>query len=356
MEFLVNRDDLHECRVEDSEAPEIGSGEALLEIDSFGLTANNITYAVMGDAMDYWKFFPTDRTGWGRVPMWGFANVADPGETGLEAGARYYGYIPPASHLAVRPERVDERGFTDGAPHRAELPSAYQGYRLVDKDPVYDAQREDEQMLFWPLFYTSFMIDDQIGDEDRYGADTMVLSSASSKTALIAAYLLAQRDGIEVIGLTSKGNIGFVEDLGVYDAAVAYDEIEGLPDGKAVYVDMSGDGGVRKAVHERYGGDLAYDMVVGATHHDQLAAGAGGDLPGPKPAFFFAPTRITKRVADWGSAGVDERVAGAWKPFVEWSGGWLEVKRGEGPDALKSAYLEVLDGKVPPKAGHVVSL
>ena len=100
---------------------------------------------------------------------------------------------------------------------------------------------------------------------------------------------------------------------------------------------MSGDGEVRQAVHERYGDDLKHSAVVGATHHDQMAAGAG-DLPGPRPAMFFAPDRIMKRGEDWGAAGMDERVIEAWKPFVEWSGGWLEVKHGEGGEALKEAY------------------
>jgi hypothetical protein len=71
---------------------------------------------------------------------------------------------------------------------------------------------------------------------------------------------------------------------------------------------------------------------------------------------FFAPDRIVKRRADWGAGGLDERVTESWKPFVEWSAGWLEVKHGEGGEALKDAYLEVLDGKVAPQAGHVVSL
>ena len=79
----------------------------------------------MGDAMSYWKFFPAPE-GWGRVPMWGFADVADSGDTDLEEGARIYGYLPPSTHLVVEPEGVDERGFVDASPHRAELPSAYQ--------------------------------------------------------------------------------------------------------------------------------------------------------------------------------------------------------------------------------------
>src|SRR6187401_3558662 len=119
-DFLVKREDLRECRVADAEPPEIEPGQALLRIDTFGLTANNITYAVLGELMSYWDFFPAE-PGWGRVPMWGFAEVERSEADGVEAGTRLYGYLPPSSHLVVTPERAGDAGFVDASPHRAEL-------------------------------------------------------------------------------------------------------------------------------------------------------------------------------------------------------------------------------------------
>src|SRR5205807_8154878 len=105
--FLVKRDDLRECRIAESEVSEPGPGQALLRVDSFGLTANNVTYAVFGERMSYWNFFPADE-GWGRVPMWGFAEVAQSEAEGVEPGARFYGYLPPSSSLLVPPRDVAE--------------------------------------------------------------------------------------------------------------------------------------------------------------------------------------------------------------------------------------------------------
>src|SRR5436190_9087362 len=122
-DFLVKRDDLREHRIAESEMAEVEPGQALLRVDSFGLTANNVTYAVMGEAMSYWNFFPAE-DGWGRVPMWGFCEVERSEADGVEAGTRLYGYLPPSSHLVVAPERADERGFVDASPHRASLPAA----------------------------------------------------------------------------------------------------------------------------------------------------------------------------------------------------------------------------------------
>jgi hypothetical protein len=354
MDFQVRRDDLHACRVVDGGAPALGPGQALLEIDSFGLTTNNITYAVFGEAMSYWNFFPADE-GWGRVPVWGFANVAAAGDTDLSDGSRVFGYFPPSSELVVVPERIDGRGFVDASPHRASLPSAYNSYALVEGLPLYEERFEAQQMLLWPLFFTSFLIDDFLGGEDLFGAGTAIVSSASSKTALSAAFLLARRDGVEVVGLTSPERVEFVEGLGTYDRVVAYPEVATLPATPAVYVDIAGDGQVRAAVHGHFGDELRHSAVVGATHWDTAADEGPDPLPGPQPEFFFAPDHMRRRSGEEGREELDRRVADAWRPFVEWATGWLEIVRGEGPEAVQAAYLELLDGRTDPSVGHVLS-
>lgn len=353
-DFLVKRDDLRECRIADSETPEVGPGEALLRVERFGLTANNVTYAVMGEAMSYWDFFPA-ADGWGRVPMWGFAEVESSEAEGIEPGTRVYGYLPPSSRLLVNPASVDGQGFVDGSPHRAALPSAYHRYLASDADPFYRADTEAIQMLLRPLFFTSFLIDDQLTDDGLTGRGPVLISSASSKTAIAAAHLLARREGVELVGLTSPGNREFVESLGIYGRAVPYGEIGSLERGPATYVDIAGDGGVRRAVHSHFGDELLHSMAVGITHWEELGAGEG-ELPGPAPSFFFAPDRVAKRSEDWGRAGLEQRVAEAWQPFCEWTGDWLETIPVEGFEGLRSAYLELLEGGVDPKTAHVVSL
>ncbi len=298
-DFLVKRDDLRECRIAESEPPEVGPGQALLRVDSFGLTANNVTYAVMGEAMSYWDFFPAE-DGWGRVPMWGFAEVERSEAEGVEAGTRVYGYLPPSSHLLVTPaERRRQRlrrrlaapgGAALGLPplpgERRPTPSTAPTPRTM-------------QMLLRPLFFTSFLIDDQLADEGLTERGPIVISSASSKTAIAAAFLLARREGVELVGLTSPRSAEFVEGLGIYGRTVTYDEIDSLERGPATYVDIAGDGEVRQAVHTHFGDELAYSMAVGVTHWEELGAGEG-ELPGPTPTFFFAPDRVDKRSEDWG--------------------------------------------------------
>jgi hypothetical protein len=353
-DFLVKRDDLRECRIAEAAPPVPEAGQALLRVERFGLTANNVTYAVMGEAMSYWNFFPA-ADGWGRVPMWGFATVERSEVPGVEAGTRVYGYLPPSSHLLVTPVSVDPAGFVDGSPHRAELPSAYHRYLATAEDSFYTAETEEIQMLARPLFFTSFLIDDQLADDGLTGRGPIIASSASSKTALAAAFMLAQRSEVELIGLTSARSAEFVAELEIYDRTLTYEEIETIERGPATYVDFAGDGAVRQAVHSHFGEELVHSMAVGVTHWEDFDSGVG-ELPGPTPILFFAPTRVTKRAKDWGRAGMDQRVADAWHPFCEWTAGWLETIPGEGFEAVRDAYLDVLEGRVEPSKAHVLSL
>jgi hypothetical protein len=155
------------------------------------------------------------------------------------------------------------------------------------------------------------------------------------------------------VGLTSAGNKEFVEGLNIYDSVLVYDDVSSLPGERAVYVDISGSGTVRAGVHAHYGDRLAHSAVVGATHWTEMAP-AAGDLDGPRPTFFFAPDRITKRHADWGAGQLDQNLAEAWRPFAAWSSDWLRVERISSEDDIRRTYLELLDGKVDPAAGAVV--
>ncbi|MFF0172988.1 DUF2855 family protein [Micromonospora profundi] len=349
--FAVARNDLGRTTLVDSAAPTPADGEALLRVDRVGLTANNVTYAVLGDAMRYWQFFPPEPRGldgqWGLPPLWGFAEVVASTVEGVEVGQRVYGYLPPAGHLVVRPDRVNATGFRDASAHRAELPSPYNSYRSTTGDPAYRPEQEDLLILFRPLFFTSFMLADQVIDNDFYGVRSLVLSSASSKTAYAAAFELHGR-GPRLVGLTSPGNLAFTRSLGCYDEVISYDDIDTLDVVETAYLDLSGAPATRAALRGHLGDRLVRDIAVGLTNQTPNADAAG--------EVFFAPVQMRKRGQDWGREGLDERFTAAWQRFAPMLSGWLDVRVGGGPEALRDAWLDVLAGRTPPRTGHVVQL
>jgi hypothetical protein len=93
--------------------------------------------------------------------------------------------------------------------HRPRLQQATDlGSGIGFFDPGYTAESEDAQVLLRPLFITSFMIDDFLCDNDFFGANAVLISSASSKTCCSMVFMLSLRADkrYQVIGLTSVGN------------------------------------------------------------------------------------------------------------------------------------------------------
>ena len=166
----VRREDPATTREVPLQARELEPGEALLRVDSFALTANNVTYAALGETMGYWRFFPASEEGWGRVPVWGFADVVasraedSPPASAATATSRW------RPTCACRPTPRARSVFDSVAPHRAELPPFYNRYVRTAADPGYDPALEDRQMLMRPLFATSFLIDDALADAGFHGA------------------------------------------------------------------------------------------------------------------------------------------------------------------------------------------
>ncbi|MCB0828156.1 MAG: DUF2855 family protein [Solirubrobacterales bacterium] len=355
-DFVVKRDDLRDTGVlpvPDEEEVALEPGQALLRIDNFSLSANNVTYGAMGDAMNYWDFFPAPE-GWGRVPAWGFAEVTRSEHEGTPVGTRVYGYFPMSSYLVINPGENSPDGFTDVSPHRAALPMIYNRYSIVS-EPEQGSDREALTALFSPLFATSFLLDDWLAEEQYFGAERLILSSASSKTALGLAFLLntKRRTDAKIVGLTSPGNRDFVEGTGLYDEVNGYDDLTGLePPEAAVYLDFAGSGELRARVHEIFGDELKASVIVGAADWESLMPPEGNQpLPGPDPGLFFAPDRAEKRLGDWGGEGLRDRVNTEQRKFIDSSGAWLTIRRGSGPDELGAAFRGLVEGETSPDQG-----
>ena len=350
--FEVKRNELRATRLHKS-ALDCPAGAVRCRIERFALTANNITYGVFGDAMNYWQFFPAE-AGWGRIPVWGHAEVIESKHDAITRGERLYGYWPMATHVVLQPDRVTDAQFMDGVEYRRKLPTPYQVYMRLAKDPLHDPKHEDHRALLHPLFFTSWLAEDFLADNDMFGGEQVVLASASSKTALGVAFLAKQR-GTRTVALTSPGNKAFCEQVGYYDQVVTYDAVASLPANvSTVYVDMAGDGKLLHAVHHHFGDNLKFSCIIGATHWENRET--QHQLPGAKPQFFFAPTQVQKRTKDWGYDGLVQRLGRSWLGFLPSVKGWLEIRTSHGPEAVAAVYQDVLNGRQPPKLGHMLSL
>ncbi|MEM7216983.1 MAG: DUF2855 family protein [Pseudomonadota bacterium] len=340
-QIVVNRADLSAVTVREQPGAELADGQVRLAVHRFGLSANNISYAIAGDFLGYWAHFPVDES-WGCIPVWGFAEVSESRHGEIAVGERIFGYLPMASELIVAPDAVGALAFQDESAHRAAGHPWYKRLYRCDADPLYAADREGVQAIMWALFMTGWALADDLAGTAR----SVVISSASSKTALSAAWALQQsHPDVQVVGLTSAGNVEFVAAAGVYDAITTYDDLDlAAVEGPAVYVDIAGSQGVKERVHAALGELLGESILIGGTH--QGGEEGTGELSGPEPRFFFIPD--VAEAADGGHAAFHDRFTAAWNGFVPWIETRLELTDDAGADAIVAAYERLLTGNPGP--------
>lgn len=367
--LFITRAALDQARLgPDPDSPEqrvLAPGQVRLSVERFALTANNITYAAFGEAMRYWQFFPAGVAALGCLPVWGFATVQESCAEGVTAGQRVWGYFPAGTHLVVTPARVTATGFMDGSLHRQELAGVYNQYLFCAADPAWHPSLEGLQAVLRPLFLTAFLLDDHLADNDFFGARQLLLSSASSKTALGTAHCLAQRrhqPGCpRIVGLTSAGNAEFVRSLGCYDEVLTYEQwpaqVSPIP---TAYIDFAGDAQLRRRVHTQFAETLMFSSSIGGTHWEAL--GSARDLPGPRPTLFFAPAQAKARSAPppegWGSAELQRRMDHAWAQFIDQvrQGEWVQTLEQRGAQAALQAYGNMLGGHVPARQALLLDM
>ena len=87
-DFIVAQNDFEQCKtiVTELAGADTPPPDALLvRVDRFAFTANNITYAVLGDELKYWQLFPAPH-GFGNIPVWGFGDVIASKHPGVAVG------------------------------------------------------------------------------------------------------------------------------------------------------------------------------------------------------------------------------------------------------------------------------
>ena len=354
--FLVEREKLASSRLETYELDDdnLKDGEVLLRVSNFGFSANNITYAALGEKMGYWGFFPgTEHEG--VIPVWGFAEVAASRHPDLPEGERLYGYLPFASHLIIKPDSITAHTLSDVHPQRNSIHPVYDQYQRCAADPAYRPDNEAWQMNFRPLFMTSFVLDEAVS---TFHSHHIVLTSASSKTALGAAFLLSHHRSLRqasyrITGLTSPQNMSFTSSFDCYDDVLSYDEIDKLPKSQPLIVlDFAGNGAALSRIATHCGSAFQALWMIGATDWDAESGHRPRDVDA---SLFFAPEHVARLQKKWGGKDFMQRYAEAWAAFYQQLSGHFTIHTVTGGPAMQSTYLELLSGYISPSQVHVLT-
>lgn len=351
-QLWVNQSDLHDISAHHSviDTSTLNDGEVLLKTDSFGFSANNITYAALGHSMGYWGFFGAPE-GFGIVPVWGFATVAASKHPNIAVGEKLFGYLPMATHWVVAPGKVTDFGFHDHHPQRKSISPVYDNYLRCAKDPGYNPARETWQLNFRPLFMTSFVLDDFVGEHLNH--DAIILSSASSKTAFGTAHLLMKHkanrnQAYKVIGLTSASNVEFTRSLNCYDEVYSYDELSAIAGTqKAWLLDFAANGSLMENLSNHLDDALATITLIGATDWN---ASQKPNKKALEAEIFFAPAQVKKRTEEWGQQGFLGQYSQAWQSFAGQVAPFMHPAEINGIDAICQLYRDTLSGSADTKA------
>ncbi|GAB3463719.1 DUF2855 family protein [Actinophytocola sediminis] len=343
-DLLVRRDDLSTTEVRPSSPDPLAPGEVRLAVERFGISALTATYARFGESpLQFMNVFAAP-DGLGRVPVWGFARVEESRAEQVPVGSRYFGWLPMSTHHTVTPEAVDG-GFVDATPGRGFAHDWYRTFELAPPDEL-----DDRRALIHPLFPASFNLAEFLGAQQ---AKSVLLTSASSKTAIGLAHLLSTRDGVRTIGATASTNKAFVDALGLYDSVVSYDDLADAPiTGATVFVDFTNSLERLDEVYRHFANYLSATVLVGFTH--PRSSFEPPTLDNPVPELFFTPAVEQQLIAEQGLANYRRRYAEAETSFLASTTAWLTVQRGNGPQAIADAYRTALAGKQPPDVAEVL--
>ncbi|KAM6503342.1 Protein of unknown function (DUF2855) domain containing protein [Amanita muscaria] len=388
------------------------TNHVLIKVDRFGFSTNNITYQVLGEHPHFRYFdfhpIPDAKSGsvssktHGLVPVWGFGTVVVSTHPKIQVGERVYGYFSLAKYLLlpITPTDVTEHAFYVSRPH---LPSDRRPYNHVIRcanDPQYSSNPkvEDLTMLYRPLFWTAYWFEDWLFSSGyRDGASSILISSASSKTAFCLAYLVQKRikkgevgSNTKVIGLTSGKNLAFTNSLGLYNDVLTYDNYAASPlfYGKGterwVYVDVASNGTLNKQLFAHfsspYTGRLAACITLGLTNASPSGADVKwnenssaslttsttsspsskgqGDMSQfwPQLEHFFMPEWLSIRRRQMSPKEIAVRQNEAWKELIQDGSDWVKLERYFGVEAIKRAYDRLVREGIGPEAGLIWSL
>lgn len=356
IEVWVDSEDFQQTKVVERKLPALGEGEIRLAIEMFGLTSNNVGYALSGKSIGYYGYFPADQN-WAKVPVWGCAHVTESNHADVTVGERIYGFYPMASHIDLKPGVVKENMLIDAAEHRQNLPDFYNIYQRMSADPEIMKGLDVERCLLFPLFATSFILYDYLVMNNFFGAQQVVIGSVSSKTGFGLAQLLNEDVSVsqKIVGVTSAGNADFVKGLDSCDQVVTY-ENESQIDASlsTAYIDMSGDVRLTTDLHNHIGENIVESCIVGGTHWN--AMGKRGELPGAKPTFFFAPGHIAMREKEWGQGAMFQKGFAAGVQISKKIGSQLSIEWTKSAEGLCSVWADMLDNKISGRNGQMISL
>ncbi|KAI5926290.1 hypothetical protein F4810DRAFT_589456 [Camillea tinctor] len=253
--------------------PPLADSSIRVRTEVFSLTMNNLSYARLGDFLNWWDVHPlpeatpapyNDATKYGRTNCWGYARVLESTSATVPAGSYIFGYLPLGTlpqDLLVAPAHPSlPHHITVLNPHRQHILVIYNRYQVALPSAPLAAQIAAGRStpvaldaLLIVMHLTAYVLAEyafpadtaravhpsqhgkapwSAADADLAGA-TVLVFAPGSKAALCFAWMLRQRRGRgageprRVVGVASRLSAAYARGTGLYDEVLASEEKPG---------------------------------------------------------------------------------------------------------------------------------
>ncbi|KAJ7458802.1 hypothetical protein B0H11DRAFT_184330 [Mycena galericulata] len=384
------------------------------------LTSNNFTYARLGDLLGTWDVWPPapslpgpyrDSTQFGRISAWGYAEVIESTleHPGISIGTQLWGYVPIGTlpeDLYVLPDDEVPGHWVEWSPQRRHLLSIYKRYIAYDPSAVLFSSPSEKVDRAWDalmrvLFETSYLtnryafawpgipsvhpipprhpMDSNIPyhwDPDIVDA-VLVLLAPSSKTALALAHQLrytrpANMGPCTVVGVGSAASQAFTRGTAFFDEVLRYDDVDAGDLAQRLGITESGTDTNIVLLDFGARGDTALPWFRAlqslSSHVRPVVVGLDPSSPGGSTlrALTSDPySGVVRLVADglrmaaMGGGrqnGYFADLEAAWVKFKAGGIPGLELKWGEGMEAVGEGWDGLVEGRYGPEVGLVYEL
>ncbi|NQX91671.1 MAG: DUF2855 family protein [Flavobacteriales bacterium] len=267
--FVVNKDNLYQTSFVNESLPNLEENEVLFKIETYFLSSNNITYAVYVKELKYWDFFP-QMDNQGTIPVWAYLKVVKSNNTAVDEGEFYFGLSPMSRYVKLEIGHHHPFGFIEVSQHRSELNPIYNSYSRIVPEHFDSIQNLSYSLMNRITFPTSFLIKYYLEKNKLFGSEKIIITSASSKTALGVAFLLQKyksSDDCKIVGVTSEKNLAFVSEYDFYDQVISYSDItNAINQEDAIILDFQGDAETLGKLHLILDERLKQVLQIGATN------------------------------------------------------------------------------------------
>ncbi|KAJ4304917.1 hypothetical protein N0V90_000445 [Kalmusia sp. IMI 367209] len=333
-----------------------------------------------------------DDSKYGRIGVFGWAEVIQSTLESIPVNARIYGFLPVATlPLDLQLKSTEAPGiYREITPYRATATRIYNTFEVHTAAVTGYSTSHALDAIAKPTFRLGYLLArytfDQTrclhpasrdaewtpADADLTGA-IVVLAAATSKTALSFAYMVNRPDQVakpaQVIALTSSESASFAAATGWYSEVVTYNEAKrvarlGTSGRKVVIIDFGARENsaqrVLDAVRESaakvqfliVGGEQKKDpikftpeMIEAATQNGIILVHTGMMIESAEAI-----------LGEQGEAKLNEDYDRVWGEFKQHGFPGMKIHSGNGLEEYASTYMKMCDGEVSADTSHVFNM